>query len=226
MKVTYYGHSCVQIEAAGQTLLFDPFLSPNPLAKDIDLSSISPDVILVSHAHQDHLADGVEIAKRSGAKVISTFEVVNWFAAQGVENRWAMNHGGTVKLDGGTIKLVNAVHTSSFADGSYGGAPAGFVLETAEGNVYFSGDTALTNDMKLIGESTRVDLAILCIGDTFTMGVADAIRAAEFVRCDRVLGVHFNTFPPIEIDTGAAKAEFKEAGKELILLPIGNAMDV
>jgi L-ascorbate metabolism protein UlaG (beta-lactamase superfamily) len=132
-----------------------------------------------------------------------------------------MNHGGTAKFDFGRVKLVNAVHSSSLPDGSYAGNPAGFVVESVEGNFYYSGDTALTMDMKLIGESSQLAFAVLCIGDNFTMGIDDAIKAAEFIRCNEILGVHYDTFPPIKIDHQAAVEKFKAAGKRLHLLRPG-----
>lgn len=206
--------------------MIDPFITPNPLASGIDVGRIPADYLLISHAHQDHLADATAIAKRTGALVVSNFEIVNWFGKQGVSNGHPLNHGGSVKLDFGRVKYVNAIHTSSFPDGSYGGNPGGFVIESSEGNVYFSGDTALTYDMKLIGESTSLNLAILCIGDNFTMGIEDAIKAANFVNCKRVLGVHYDTFPPIKIDHEEARKKFSAAGKELILMKIGEQMEV
>lgn len=226
MKITFYGHACIGVEVAGRHLLFDPFITPNPLAGAIDINTIPADYILISHAHQDHLADAASIARRTGATLISNFEIINWFGTQGVTQGHPMNLGGGCSFEFGHVKYVNAIHTSSFPDGGYGGNPGGFVVETVEGNFYFSGDTALTMDMKLIGESTALKLAILCIGDNFTMGVHDAIKAAEFVKCDKVLGIHYNTFPPIEIDTQEAIAKFKAGRKELLLPAIGESIEL
>jgi L-ascorbate metabolism protein UlaG (beta-lactamase superfamily) len=223
MKVTYYGHACFAVEAANRTLLFDPFITGNELARHIDLNQVPADYILVSHGHADHLADAAAIARRTGATIISNFEITVWFANQGLAKTHPLNHGGAHRFDFGRVKFVSAVHSSSLPDGAYGGNPGGFVVETSEGNFYYAGDTALTLDMKLIGETTSLTFAALPIGDNFTMDVADAIKAAEFVRCDQVLGLHYNTFPPIQIDQKAALEQFKAAGKQLCLLAPGQA---
>ena len=225
MKVTYYGHSCFAAQIKNRTLLFDPYITENELARSIDVDKVAADYIFISHAHSDHTGDAVRIAKRTGALVISNYEVAGWCEKNGAPNVHAMNHGGTIKLDFGSAKLVNAIHTSSFDDGSYGGNPVGFVVESSEGNFYHSGDTALTLDMKLIAETTKLNFAGLCIGDNFTMGVDDAIRAADFVGCTEVLGMHFDTFPPIKIDHEAAIAKFAAKGKTLYLLKPGETHD-
>jgi L-ascorbate metabolism protein UlaG (beta-lactamase superfamily) len=223
MKVTYYGHSCFAVEVNRRTLLFDPFITPNELARSIDVNKVAADFILISHGHEDHLADTAAIAKRTGATLISNFEIVTWFGKHGVQKAHPMNHGGGFNLDFGRVKYVNAIHSSTLPDGASGGNPGGFVVETSDGNFYYSGDTALTMDMKLIGDSTRLKFAALCVGDNFTMGVEDAIKAAEFIRCNEILGVHYDTFPPIKIDHAAAKAKFKIAGKQLHLLQPGES---
>lgn len=223
IKITYYGHSCFMVDVLGTQLLFDPFITPNEAAKDIDISTIKPDYILVTHAHFDHIADVEEIAKNSGATVISNFEIINWFENKGIENTHALNHGGCLVLDEFNIKYVNAVHTSSFPDGTYGGQPGGFVISCNESNdgFYYSGDTALTYDMKLIGEAKLIHFAFLCIGDNFTMGIDDAIRAADYVGVHDVIGMHFDTFPPIEIDHEKAIQKFHDMGHVLKLPKIG-----
>jgi L-ascorbate metabolism protein UlaG (beta-lactamase superfamily) len=221
MKVTYYGHSAFAVQLRKHTLLFDPFITPNELAKNIDVNKIAADFILISHGHVDHVADAAAIAKRIGATIISNFEVAGWFGRQGVQKTHGMNHGGAFRFEFGRVKYVSAIHSSSFPDGTYAGNPGGFVVESEEGNFYFSGDTALTMDMKLIGEATSLKFAALCIGDNFTMGAADAVKAAEFVRCNEVLGVHYDTFPPIRIDHADAIAKFKAAGKTLHLMKPG-----
>jgi len=225
MKVIYYGHACFSVAVGGKTLLFDPFITGNPLAKAIDVKSVPADFILVSHGHDDHVDDAVAIAKRTHALVIANFEVANWLEQQGAPRVHALNHGGGYSFDFGRAKLVNAIHSSTMPDGTYGGNPGGFVVETAEGNFYYCGDTALTLDMKLIGESTRLKFAALCIGDNYTMGPDDAVKAAEFVRCNEILGVHYDTFPPIKLDHAAAREKFKAAGKNLYLLRIGGTRD-
>ena len=221
MKVTYFGHACFSVVVGGKILLFDPFISGNPLAKAIDVKSVPADFILVSHGHDDHVGDAMEIAKRTNALVIANFEVAMWLEKQGAPHVHPLNHGGGCQFDFGRAKFVNAIHSSTLPDGTSGGNPGGFVIESAGGNFYFSGDTALTLDMKLIGESTPLKFTALCIGDNFTMGPDDAVKAAEFVRCKEILGVHYDTFPPIKIDHAAAKEKFRVAGKTLHLLHPG-----
>ena len=223
MRVTFYGQACLGVQAVGKDLLFDPFIRKNPLAKDIDVDSIPADYILVTHGHFDHVADAAEIAKRTGATVITTSEVGEWLKQQGVENVQPMGQGGTVTLDFGKVKMVNAVHGSRMPDDSPGGFPVGFVVETSDGNFYHAGDTALTMDMQLIPLWTRLNWAALPIGDHYTMGVDDAVRAADFIGCQRVLGIHYDTFPSIRVDQEAARRRFTAARKELILLGVGES---
>src|SRR3954466_12672923 len=226
MKFTYYGHACFAVQANAKTLLFDPFISPNPLAKEIDVSKVAADFILVSHGHGDHVADVVEIANRTGAKVIAPFEVGSWFENKGVKNVQSMNHGGATKMEFGRVKLTSAIHSSSMPDGSYGGNPAGFVVETNDGNFYYSGDTALTMDMQLLRDHPKLRFAVFPIGDFYTMGIEDAGRAAEFVGVSKFVGVHYDTFPPIKLDRDAALKAAKIASKELLLPKIGETIDV
>jgi L-ascorbate metabolism protein UlaG (beta-lactamase superfamily) len=221
MKVTYYGHSCFSVVIGGKVLLFDPFITPNELAKGVDFTEIRADYLLLSHAHEDHVADAVILARREGATVISNFEIYRWLSQQGLSRLQPMNLGGTVDLGVARAKMVNAIHSSSLPDGSYGGNPAGWVIESNEGNFYYSGDTALTADMKLIGETIRLNYAVLCVGDTYTMGIDDAIRAAQWVGVKDVLGVHYDTFPPIRIDRDDAIRRFGRAGCTLHLPRIG-----
>ena len=221
MTFTYYGHASFMVETAGKKLLFDPFITPNELAKDIDVSALQPDYIILSHGHGDHVADVEHIYNQSNATIISTYEVVGWFQGKGLERGHPMNHGGSWTFDFGSIKLVNAVHSSSMPDGSYGGHPAGVVISNAEGTFYYAGDTALTKDMELIGEEFKLDFAILPVGDNFTMGVADAMKAAKMIRCDQIIGVHFDTFPYVAIDHDTAMNLAADAGVQLTLPKIG-----
>lgn len=223
MKLHYYGHSCFLLETAGKKILFDPFITPNELAAHIDIETIECDYILVSHGHGDHVADLIAIAKRTGAKVVSVFELVNWCAAQDVDNGHPMNIGGAWNFDFGRVKMVNAVHSNSFPDGSYAGAPGGFVISNDEGCLYYAGDTALTPDMRLLAQQYKIDFAMMPIGGNFTMDSVDALEAANFVNCDTIVGMHYDTFPWIEIDREKAIALFENARKRLILMDIGGA---
>ncbi len=226
MKLTYYGHSCFSVTIKGKNILFDPFITYNELAKDIDLESIEADYIFLSHGHSDHVADAIAIATRTGCKVVSNWEIHEWLNRQGISNTHPMNTGGKWHFDFGTVKCVVAQHSSGLPDGSYGGNPLGFLFFSEEGNFYYSGDTALTLDMQLIPAWIKADFAVLPIGDNFTMDVADAIRCADFIQCNTVLGVHYNTFGFIKIDTTAAKAAFAAAGKTLLLPEIGESMEI
>lgn len=226
MQFTFYGHACFAVEVEGKKLLFDPFISPNEKANAINVDEIEADYILISHGHEDHIADVESIAKRTGAKLISNFEIISWFGKKGIENGHPMNHGGSWEFDFGTVKYVNAVHTSSFPDGSYAGNPGGFIITSKEKKFYFSGDTALTMDMKLIGEYEKLDFAVLPIGDNFTMGVKDAIIAADFIQCNKIVGVHYATFGFIEIDHAKAISDFSITGKQLMLLEIGETIEI
>ncbi len=225
MKITYYGHSCLAAEIKGKHFLLDPFITPNALAKSVDIKKIKADYILVTHGHGDHIADAVALANQTGATVVSNFEVTQWLGKNGVKNTHPLNPGGSYSFGFGRAKLVNAIHSSSLPDGSYGGSACGFVVESPEGNFYHSGDTALTLDMKLISETTKLNFAALCIGGNFTMDVDDAIRAAGFLQCKDVMGLHYDTFPPIKIDHAAAKQKFSAKGVNLHLLPIGSTQD-
>lgn len=226
MKLTYYGHSCFQVEVKGKKILFDPFITYNELAKDIDVNSIQADYIFLSHGHTDHVADAVSIAKRTGCQVVAAWEIHEWLQKQGVEKSHPMNTGGKWNFDFGTVKCVVAQHSSSLPDGSYGGNPMGFLFVTDEGNFYYSGDTALTLDMQLIPSWSKLDFCVLPIGDNFTMDVADAVRCADFVQCKKVVGVHYDTFGFIKIDKTVAQQAFAAAGKELFLPAIGTAIDL
>ncbi|MNK00059.1 metal-dependent hydrolase [compost metagenome] len=223
MKYTYYGQSCFLLETSSVKLLFDPFISGNPLAKDIDVSKIEADYILVSHGHGDHVADLVDIAKRTNAKVICMPEIAGWLQKQGVTNIHDMNIG-KFKFDFGTVRMVTATHSSSLQDGSYGGNPAGFVLDVDGTQIYFAGDTGLTLDMKLLAELYQLEYAILPIGGNYTMDPDDAVIAAEYVNCSKVIGVHYDSFPVIAIDKDFALETFKRAQKTLLLPAIGETI--
>lgn len=226
MKITFYGQNSLAIEVAGKHIIVDPFITGNPLSKDkVDINSLQADYILLTHAHQDHVLDAEAIAKRTGATIVSNYEIAMYYQEKGITVH-PMNHGGSWNFPFGKVKYVNAIHTSSFADGTNGGQPGGFVIEGEHKNIYIAGDTALTMDMKLIPMTTKLDLAILPIGDNFTMGVDDAITASDFVECDKVLGVHYDTFGYIEIDHDEAKRKFYDADKDLMLLEIGESIEL
>lgn len=226
MKITYLGHATFAIDFNGKNLVLDPFITPNELAGNIDVADIAADYILVSHGHMDHVADVEAIAGNTGAGVISNYEIVSWFGQKGISGH-PLNHGGTCNFEFGTLKYVNAVHSSQLPDGSYGGNPGGFVVWSDEQAFYFAGDTALHMDMKLIPMTCpKLDVAILPIGNNFTMGYEDAVIASDFIACDRVIGCHYDTFGYIEIDHEAAKKAFAEKGKELILLDIGDSIEI
>mgnify|MGYP001317648984 CR=1 FL=1 len=226
MKITFYGQNTLALEINSKHIIVDPFITGNPLANEkVDLQDLKADYVLLTHAHQDHTLDAEAIAKQNEATLVSNFEIANHYQAKGI-NVHPMNHGGSWEFDFGTVKYVNAVHTSSFPDGSYGGQPGGFIVEANEKCLYIAGDTALHADMKLIPLRHQVDLAVLPIGDNFTMGVDDAILASDFIECNRVLGCHYDTFDVIKIDHDLALEKFRMKKKELILLPVGQSVSI
>lgn len=225
MKITFYGHASLGIEVGGKSIIVDPYISPNPKASHIDINTLKADYILLTHAHGDHIADVEAIAKNTNAIIVSNAEITGYYDKKGFETH-PMNHGGSWNFDFGKVKFVQAIHSSSFPDGSYGGNPGGFVIEGEHKNIYIAGDTALTFDMQLIPLRTNLDLAILPIGNNFTMDVEDAIIASDFVECDKVLGYHFDTFGYIEIDHQEAVKKFFDAGKDLMLLEIGASIEL
>ena len=225
-KITYYGHSCFSVELNGKNILFDPFITPNPKASMIDISTIQPDFILVTHGHGDHIADLLAIAKQSKAQVISVYEITEWLSDQGIESSLPMNIGGSVNLGFCTVKMVKAEHSSSFPDGSYAGNAAGYVVQTSESSFYFAGDTALTLDMQLIPLTFNLDFAFLPIGDNFTMGIEDAVKSSKLIDCKKIIGMHFDTFPPIEINHKYAYDKFSSAGLNIILPLINQTFEL
>ena len=225
MKITFYGQSSLGIEVAGKNIIVDPFISGNEMASHIDSNELKADYILVTHAHGDHVLDVEAIATRTGATIVSNAEIATYYEKKGFKSH-PMNHGGSWKFDFGSVKYVTAIHSSSFPDGTYGGNPGGFVIESEHKNIYIAGDTALTFDMKLIPLRTKLDLAILPIGNNFTMDIEDAIIASDFVECDKILGYHYDTFGYIKIDHEEAKKKFFDKGKDLMLLEIGASLEL
>jgi len=226
MKITYYGQNTFSIQTKNSTILTDPFITGNELAKDkVDIKKLKANYILVTHAHQDHILDVEAIAKNTDATIVTNTEIANYFKNKGLKTH-GMNFGGNIEFDFGMAKYVVAHHSSAFPDGSYGGNPGGFVLQIDGKIIYLAGDTSLTMDMKLIAEEFDVDLAILPLGDNYTMGIKDAVKASNFVNCDKVIGCHYDTFPSIQIDHEEAKNAFQKAGKELHLMEIGSSMEL
>ena len=213
------------IQLSGKNILIDPFISGNPNAKSIDHNTISADYILITHGHGDHVGDAVAIAQRTGATIISNYEIAKWFEKKGL-TAVDLNFGGIKKFDFGSVKLVVAIHSSTLPDGSNGGNPAGFVVETAEGNFYHAGDTALSSDMNLIPIRHKLDIALLPIGSHYTMDAVDAATASQMLQCKKIIGMHYDTFPPIKIDHDTAKKSFADVGSELLLMNIGEDIDL
>jgi L-ascorbate metabolism protein UlaG (beta-lactamase superfamily) len=218
-QITFIGHSCFQVETRGRTLLIDPFVTGNPQAT-VKAEDLNPDVIIVSHGHGDHIGDTVDLARRCGSLVISNHEISQWLQAQGLENLHGMHIGGGRSFDFGHVKLTIAHHGSALPDGTNGGNPAGILLTTDDGVIYHACDTGLFYDMKLIGES-GVDVAILPIGDNYTMGPVDAVRAVNLLQPKTVIPCHWNTFPVIEQDAAAWAETVREstAAVPLVLTP-------
>ncbi|MDH3652261.1 MAG: metal-dependent hydrolase, partial [Saprospiraceae bacterium] len=222
--ITYFGHSCFLFDFDGIKVLLDPFISGNPLAADIDIDAIKAEHILITHGHGDHVADVERVAKNNNAKILSNFEIVEWFGSKGLSGH-PMNHGGAVELNFGMVKYVPAVHSSVLPDGTYGGNPGGFVVMRDDVKFYIAGDTSLTMDMKLIPMLCgKLDFAILPVGGNFTMDWSEAVHAAEFIQCKDIIGCHFDTFPPIEIDHTAVIKAFADRGLSLKLPALGEVM--
>lgn len=214
ITLKYYGQSTFTVDADGTTLVIDPFFAPNNPIAPARADEIEADFMLITHGHPDHITDAASIAKRTGATVISNYEIISWLQNQGVVNGHGMNIGGGYTFPFGRVKMTIAHHSSGLPDGSYGGDPCGLLIQFNDGHdVYVAGDTALTYDMKLIGEIGGVDLALLPIGDNFTMGPDEAIQAAQFVKAKHVIPVHYNTFPVIEQDAAAFADKLRQVAE-------------
>jgi L-ascorbate metabolism protein UlaG (beta-lactamase superfamily) len=223
IQITWLGHNCWSLETGGHTLLVDPFLDDSPTAP-VKSGDVKADFILVSHGHADHVGDTIKIAKRTGAKVISNFEVGEWFGKKGIDSGKLveMNPGGGIQQPFGHVKFTIAHHSSSMPDGSYGGVPGGFLLTIGKAKIYFACDTAMFLDMKLIGAG-GLDLAVLPIGDLFTMGPDDSIDAIKLLNPKRVAPCHYNTWPPIAQDAKAwgERVRSHTAAEPIVLEPGG-----
>lgn len=221
----WLGHNCWSLDVDGHHVLLDPFLTESPTAP-IAAEEVKADTILISHGHFDHVADAVEIARRTAARCVATFEIHTWLNSQGIDNTEPMNNGGSIDLPFGRVTLTTAVHSSSLPDGTYAGEAGGFVLAAADVKIYFACDTALFGDMQLIGAG-GIDLAVLPIGDRFTMGIGDSIKAIELLQPKRVTPCHYNTWPPIEQDAQAwADAVKAHTSAEPIVLEPGGTISL
>ena len=227
MLLTYYGHSCFSVVVEGKTLLFDPYITENDLANTIvEVDRVPADFILLSHGHQDHIADCVRIATRTGAKVICNVEIEAWLYKQQVTNIHPMSAGGKWNFGPFTVKCTAAQHSSGLPDGTDGGNPMGFIIISQGGNFYYSGDTSLTLDMQLIPRWAKLNFAVLPIGDNFTMDAQDAAACAEMIHCKTIVGIHYDTFDNIKIDRDAATQIFRDAGAALKLVEIGKSIEL
>lgn len=227
MKVKWLGHNCWHLEVAGHQVLIDPFLDESPVSP-MKTDEVSADVVLVSHGHADHIADAVRVVKRTGATVISNFEIGNWLARHSVPEEFivGMNLGGSYDLSFGRVEYTLAHHSSSLPDGSYGGNPGGFLLTAEEKRVYFACDTALFLEMKLIG-AVGLDLAVVPIGDLYTMGPATSLEAIKLLSPKKVLPCHYNTWPPIEQDAAAwAESVKQHTGAWPVVLEPGGVLEI
>lgn len=227
MQIKYFGHSALEIQTANVTLLFDPFITGNPSAESvITADSLSPDVIILTHAHFDHWGDTLTIAKRTGALVVGNHEIAEYVGKQGHKHVQPMNIGGTCSFEWGKLILTYARHSSSFPDGTYGGHPNGYLLFAEGLCVYNAGDTSPFAEMSWIGEDHCLDLALLPIGDVFTMGLDGSLRAARMLNPKLTIPVHFDTFPPIKADTGTWQKRMETVGLATRVLKPGESFDL
>lgn len=228
ITATWHGHGCFSVDLEGTKLLFDPFLSDSPTA-DVGPADLEADYILLSHGHGDHFGNAVEIAERTGATIIAIYELASYCGAKGL-NAHPMSIGGAHDFPFGKVKLTIAHHGSALIeeDGRplYLGSPCGFLIKTEEKTLYFSGDTGLFLDMKLIGDRNRIDLAFLPIGDNFTMGIEDAVTAAEYLKPKVVIPMHYGTWELIDTDPNAFKEGVEKLGIKGVVLEIGESYTI
>lgn len=224
MKIIYHGHSFVQAENKNHSILIDPFISGNPTAitKSEELKC---DYVILTHGHGDHISDAITLAEKNNATIITSFEIANYAAAKGI-NSHPLGIGGGYNFPFGRVKLTIAHHSSSFPDGSYAGNPAGVLLTIDGKTIYHAGDTGLFYDMKLIGEMNKIDLAFLPIGDNFTMGIDDAVKAAEFINAGIVVPIHYNTFDIIKANPEDFKRKAESIGKKCRIINIGESVEI
>jgi L-ascorbate metabolism protein UlaG (beta-lactamase superfamily) len=233
MEIRFHGHACFELSEGSTRVVIDPFLAPNNPAAETSADDVDANVIVVTHGHVDHMADAEAIGKRTGAKLISVVEVANWFGARGLDVA-DPNLGGTVEFEGGWVKMVQAFHTSTMpgsADAPFDaekgtpiGQAAGAIVSLGGTTVYHLGDTALFGDLKLIAQRTPVDVALIPIGGHYTMDREDAVVAAELIGAETVIPMHYDTFPPIETDPEAFKADVEEkTASEVVILKAGES---
>lgn len=224
-EITWLGHGSVQIKTAGKSILIDPFLTDQPTAP-VKADDLEADFIFVTHGHEDHVGDTLSIAKRTGAQVVSNFEIINYFQKQGLENVHPQHIGGGHDFAFGRVKLTIAHHGSALPDGSYGGSPCGLLFYLEDGKVYHAADTGLFYDMTLIGDE-GIDLALLPLGDNFTMGPFDALRAVKLINPKRVIPIHYNTWELIAQDADAWADQVRsETECEPLVLQPGGSIDL
>ncbi len=222
-KLTYFSHSAWKIETGNFTILIDPFLNDNPTSP-VKASEVNADFIIITHGHGDHVGDSIEIAKANNSTIITNFEIANWCGEKGV-NAHPMHIGGAKEFPFGNVKLTQAFHGSALPDGSYGGMPAG-VLVTVEGKtLYHTGDTGLFGDMKLIGEMNPLEIALIPIGDNFTMGIDDAVKAVEFLKPQKTIPMHYKTFDVINADPDVFVNRIKQIGQAAEVLDYGGSIE-
>jgi L-ascorbate metabolism protein UlaG (beta-lactamase superfamily) len=221
MEIKFHGHACFELSDGSARVLVDPFLKPNNPAAVASADEVDPTHVLLTHGHADHLADAVAVATRTGAPCVAIVEVANWLGDQGVGETHDPNLGGTIEFDWGWVKLVQAFHTNTMPDGVAAGQAAGLVINIGDTTVYHLGDTCLFGDLKLIAQSTPVDVALIPIGGHYTMDRHDAVVAAELVGAGTVIPMHYDTFPPVEADADAFKSdvESKTSSQVVILKP-------
>lgn len=225
MKLKYFSHSAFQITTDnGKLILIDPFLDDNPTSP-VKSSEVKADYIILSHAHGDHIGDAFKIAKKNNPLFICVFELANYCMSKGF-NAHPLHIGGGNNFEFGRVKLTIAHHGSQTPEGNYAGSPAGIIISTGGKNIYHTGDTGLFYDMKLIGEMNSIDYMLLPIGDNFTMGIDDAVKAVEFVNPKFAIPMHYNTFPPISTDPNKFKSKVEAIGKKCIVLKFGEEIQI
>ncbi len=226
MQIKYFGHSCFLMELAGHSVLFDPFLSANPLAKDLPWLSIKPDYVMVTHAHYDHILDAEHFLKEKDSTLIANFEIGTWMLKKGNYKVIKMNLGAKIETPFGRVRMTAAYHSSTLPDGQPGGNPGGYLIETEGKRIYFAGDTGLGPYIEFIGKHWSPDIAFLPISGKVVMDAEDAFIAANWLNCDHIIGMHYNAFPDLIIDTAVAQSIFDKGNKKLTLLTPGQTIEL